>query len=851
MGRPFFVMRKLLLSLLTVLSVLPLGGRTLPVGNGDFSSSIVFRGHRITGVTFTDLHSGRELTASSQEPLFEFCIDGQVITSSDPVWSYAGRSQRTLANGGIVTRFCFRGRGAWKGLQLVWDREVFPDGTFVRERLRLGSGSGRVFHLSDVDGANRLIFPRYSFASEGPVRAKELRIGTFRKKRAFPEHHMFHPDSTLFDVAAVPCEVKGPFLVLSGSDYKIVTSYEHASQDNADAMSVEKTGLSVQTANGNDGSQGVAGDVQALTDDDLWFISSFVSQTDGRLVLGNRIRHGGYLDGETIPSGGVPEVDGLRSGWYETVWSTLCVLPPDGDEGAAIADYLLTRITENAISREADFYYNSWGMQRASSDLYTVMNEGRLREEMRLAAACGARTFVIDDGWHETFGHWVCNPERIPSGLHALCAYMDSLGLRPGIWLSLPGAAATSERYRAHPEWIVRDARGEPVLAQWKQPVYDIVGPYYDALLSDMKALTDEGFRFFKWDAMNTLSSTLAGLDHGDASYSERARADRYNYLLPFYVTSLMRELREYCPGVVIEIDLTEPERCLVGLQVLQEGKYYFINNGASKYNDYSGYRTRSVRTVIHDYAFLMPQELFTYAVYPHDAAGSMVYNATTALTAGHGIWGDLTRMTDAQRAVVKGLFDKASMVLPFIRGSRVEVSGPVGGTPEIYVQRQPSTGWALLTAFGSGVSDAGSSGVPDADSSAGTTTQSYPFTIAVRPSEVLGVLGHPFRLGPDGVELTLSFEKSDDCASVFVLGGKGSGPQVYASTGCLDSIEVTGAGSSTKGAQATDLQTHDTASPAQGLLVRAATDAEVTVAMPDGRLVTHFLPAGTSFRFE
>ena len=736
------------------------------------------------------------LTAEAQAPLFELRIDGRMVLSSDPVWDYEGQTSRVLENGGTVVTYRFRGRGTLKGLHLAWDRECFPEDAFVRERLRLQSDGKTVHRLTNLDGACHLVFPRYSFVSEGPVRAKELRIGTFRRKRAFPEHYMFHPDSTLFDLDAGEREVKGPFLFLSAPGYRLVTSYEHASQDKTFA----KAGKTLVSAtDGNDGSQGVEGDVPALTDDDFWFIGTFASLSDGRLTLGDRIRHGGYLDGEEIPS----------EGWYETVWSTLSILPPDGDADAAIADYLLDKITENAVSREADFYYNTWGMQRASSDRYAVMTEERLREEIRYAHECGVGTFVIDDGWHETFGQWVCNPTRIPSGLRALTAYMDSLGIRPGIWLSLPGAGPATERTLAHPEWIVRDASGQPILAQWKNPVYDIVGPYYECLLADLKALCDEGFRFFKWDAMNTFSSTLPGLGHGDASYSPRERADRYNYLLPFYVTSLMRELREYCPGVVVEIDLTEPERCLVGLQVLQEGKYYFINNGASKYNDYSRYRTRSVRSVINRYAAFMPQELFTYAVYPHDEAGAQLYNVTTALTAGHGIWGDLSLMTPGQRAVVKGLFGKASLVLPHLRGSRVEVSGPIDATPEIYVQRRFETGWALVTAFG--------------------TDASVPYTVGVRTSEVLGVLGHPYRLSPDGVDLTFSFSGPDDCAAAFVLGGKGNAPQVYSSTGCLEAIEPAGS----------------------GLRITAATDSEVSVGMPDGRLVTRSLSAGETSLFE
>ena len=134
-------MKKFLLLLLAVvLSAVSLPARTLSVGNGDFRSDLTFRSHRFTGAVFTDLQSGRVLTADTQAPLFELCIDGRTITSADPVWNYAGQSRRSLVNGGTLVSFKFRGRGALRGLKLVWDREVFPDDAFVRERLRLQSG---------------------------------------------------------------------------------------------------------------------------------------------------------------------------------------------------------------------------------------------------------------------------------------------------------------------------------------------------------------------------------------------------------------------------------------------------------------------------------------------------------------------------------------------------------------------------------------------------------------------------------------------------------------------------------------------------------------------------------------
>ena len=784
--------------LLVLLCVTPLAARSLTVGNEGFRSRIEFRGHRFVGMTWVELPSGRVLTSGAGDPLFELCIDGSPVSASDPVWDYAGQTRLALANGGTRVSFAFRGRGALKGLRLVWDRESFPDAAFVRERLRLASGGGRTFRLTNREGRNHLVFPCYAFAEKGPVRAKELRIGTFRAKRAFPDHHMFHPDSVLFEPDAAVREVKGPFLILSGPQFKVLTSYEHASQDNSFAKPDSRKKSPDRQDAGNDGSQGVEGGSWTLRDDDLWFISSFTSQRDGCLRVGNRIRHGAYLDGEAIPS----------DGWYETVWSTISVLPPDGAENEAIADYLLTKITANPASREADFYYNTWGMQRSSPDLYSVMNQERLREEIRYAAECGVSTVVLDDGWHETFGHWVCNPERIPGGLRSLTAYMDSLGIRPGIWLSLPGAGPATERYLAHPEWIIRDAKGDPVLAQWKNPVYDLVGPYYDCLLSDLKALCDEGFRFFKWDAMNTLSSTLPGLYHGDGRDPARDRADRYNYLLPFYVTRLMRELREYCPGVVVELDLTEPERCLVGLQVLQEGKFYFINNGSSKYADYSSYRSRSVRSVINRYADFMPQELFTYAVYPQDLAGAQLYNLTTALTAGHGIWGDLSLMTPQQRSVVKDLFGKAMRVMPHLKGFLVERTGAIDACPEVYIQRNPSEAYALMTAFSA-------------------QPLSLDWIIRVDPAHVLAVLNHPYSLIAEGVSVPLRFVREEDCASAFVLGTgpDPASPRILSSTGRLD----------------------DVTAEAGSLHVTAVTETDIVVGMPDGRREARHIPAGGS----
>ncbi|MBR2065273.1 MAG: hypothetical protein IJ971_11320, partial [Bacteroidales bacterium] len=175
---------------------------------------------------------------------FELCIDGKIYSSSDPVWSFNGCSEKRLSNGALRTTYRFKGIKALRGLEVFWDRETFGDEEYVRERLRMRSANGHRFRLTNVNGKNHLIFPRYSFHSSTAPSATEIRIGTYgkevlegfnagatydtRSSRNLASCHMYHPE---YIVHKAGCEVKGPFLLIKSDDIRILTSYEHASQD--------------------------------------------------------------------------------------------------------------------------------------------------------------------------------------------------------------------------------------------------------------------------------------------------------------------------------------------------------------------------------------------------------------------------------------------------------------------------------------------------------------------------------------------------------------------------------------------------------------------------------------------
>ena len=406
--------------------------------------------------------------------------------------------------------------------------------------------------------------------------------------------------------------------------------------------------------------------------------------------------------------------------------------------------------------------------------LRDVFTESRILEEIRYAAELKVDLFVLDDGWEQTMGVWEPHKTRLPNGLSPLIAAMKKNYIIPGIWLSPLCIDSMAERFVKHPEWVIRSINGNPIKAQWGFPAFDFVGDFYDLFIADSKKLIDKGIRFFKWDAINTYDSTLPDLNHGSSAFSKQEIRDRYAYLLPFYITRAMKELHEYNNEVVVEIDLTEKERCIIGLMPLQEGKFFWMNNGASGYNDYSHFRTKSMRTVINQYAGILPTELFTQAVYPQNEYPFFAqrYNVNTTLVGGHGFWGNLKMMNQQQRMRVGSLVAKSKLVLPFISHLPLEISGSIGSSPEVYSHLNSEKGAGQIIAFSSTACDA-------------------PITVSLRAENCLGILNHAFAIEPGKLRLPFQFNRPDDTREAFILPNQGSGIGIISFSGWIDGITL------------------------------------------------------------
>ena len=126
---------------------------------------------------------------------------------------------------------------------------------------------------------------------------------------------------------------------------------------------------------------------------------------------------------------------------------------PDEVLNTSVADFvrkhLGTRLS--LLKEKPTFVYNTW------VPFFKNINEQLIMELAKSAAASGMKEFVIDDGWSENYGDWVIDKKKFPNGLKPVFDYIKSLGMKPGLWVSVGSASTNSNVYKMHPDWFVLD----------------------------------------------------------------------------------------------------------------------------------------------------------------------------------------------------------------------------------------------------------------------------------------------------------------------------------------------------------------------------------------------------------
>ncbi len=139
---------------------------------------------------------------------------------------------------------------------------------------------------------------------------------------------------------------------------------------------------------------------------------------------------------------------------------------------------------------------------------YETVNEPQLAKDLQDLTGLPFDVAQIDDGWEQMVGDWQPN-EKFPSGMKALADRIGDAGMTAGLWLA-PFIALPGSRFaRQHPELLLRDADGAPVIAghNWGTGYHALDLSHPGALdhVRDLihRVVHEWGFRYLKLDFIN------------------------------------------------------------------------------------------------------------------------------------------------------------------------------------------------------------------------------------------------------------------------------------------------------------------------------------------------------------
>ena len=274
----------------------------------------------------------------------------------------------------------------------------------------------------------------------------------------------------------------------------------------------------------------------------LIYSSSFVLKAEGT------------PDGRTLVTGGINDFDfkwKLESGEAFETPEVIIAYSSEGMGGMsrsfhdAFRNYL---INPRFVRKHRPVVINNWEATYFSFDSEMLKNIAKAVE------GTGIDTFVLDDGWFGKrnndsagLGDWVVNTDKLHGGLKEIIDYVNSLGMKFGLWFEPEMVNEDSDLYREHPDYAIGVpnrphcySRNQFVLDLTRKEVRDYI------VESVNKVLQENHIEYVKWDFnRNVTESYSLGRE------PERQAEFAHRYALGLY--DLCERIVEANPDVFFE----------------------------------------------------------------------------------------------------------------------------------------------------------------------------------------------------------------------------------------------------------------------------------------------------------
>ncbi|MFI3321486.1 MAG: glycoside hydrolase family 36 protein [Rikenellaceae bacterium] len=238
----------------------------------------------------------------------------------------------------------------------------------------------------------------------------------------------------------------------------------------------------------------------------------------------------------------------------------------NNDVNKFVTNFMGNRVTN--LKKKPTFVYNTWYPFRSFID------DKLVRDIAKSAAECGIQEFVIDDGWQynankvsananagQNYGDWLVDLNKFPEGLKPTFDYIKSLGMKPGLWLSLASANSDSQVFKDHPEWFVKDKEGNiaNLHSQKINTMYTTsFGTEWVDYIKDviLRLVNEHGLEYAKLDLAIATSAYCNDDSHtGSYSTNDPDYRDRPESFIVFYenLLKLFDDLHQEAPDLFID----------------------------------------------------------------------------------------------------------------------------------------------------------------------------------------------------------------------------------------------------------------------------------------------------------
>lgn len=274
---------------------------------------------------------------------------------------------------------------------------------------------------------------------------------------------------------------------------------------------------------------------------------------------------------------------------------------PEEILSTAVPDYIRRHmgIRLSVLEEKPTFVYNTWNPFQKN------INEELIRELAKAAADAGMKEFIIDDGWQDSYGDWGINYEKFPNGLKPVFDYIKSLGMKPGLWVSVGSASSDSKVFHEHPEWFVRGADGKFANLHTDNPNDEVRSACYSTGWKDyikdvlLRLAVDYGLEYLKLDFAVVSSAYVFNAENsGCYSAAHPGHKDHHESMYVNFerMWEMFDELHEAKPNLFIDCTFeTMGGLQMIDYAMLKHAEGNWLSNFAGDEGDKTDLRVRNM----------------------------------------------------------------------------------------------------------------------------------------------------------------------------------------------------------------------------------------------------------------